>query len=414
MALAYFTTGGAAPAADGVAALPAGTAVSVALGRRLPGRLRDPGAQLQPRKRRRRRIGGVISNLVLQRYAPAVLGGPLRWTAIDQFSLANPGNAGQLLCLALIGLLIREIARTRTRSARAWWLPVFFLACDVLLVVAGRASFVGPLIALDFRYQGELPAVTALALACATMPIIGALEPVTPSGESSFLVRPAAGCGGDRGRVGAGAGFVDAVRVALADHDAGQAVLLEPPRPLEASKEPIPWSIRRRRTSSCCRSGTRRTCSAACWSTTRGRTSCGRPPTTSTSSTTTARSCRPRSARRPTGSARTTRGLRLCRARRREIPLDGPVGYGGWWVRVGYLASDTSPVVVTAGDAPSPPRSDPACTRSTSTAARVRVHQDLGSQGRGHTVHGRRPRRQTRTNPPAGDSMTFRDRTFPR
>jgi hypothetical protein len=32
-----------------------------------------------------------------------------------------------------------------------------------------------------------------------------------------------------------------------------------------------------------------------------------------------------------------------------EIPLTGPLGYGGWWVRIGYFATADSPVVVRAG-----------------------------------------------------------------
>lgn len=32
------------------------------------------------------------------------------------------------------------------------------------------------------------------------------------------------------------------------------------------------------------------------------------------------------------------------------IPLDAPVAYGGWWVRIGYLSSADSAVRVTAGD----------------------------------------------------------------
>jgi hypothetical protein len=43
------------------------------------------------------------------------------------------------------------------------------------------------------------------------------------------------------------------------------------------------------------------------------------------------------------------------------VPLDGPVAYGGWWVRIGYLSSGDSPVSVTVGDA----------TRSTTVRAGV-------------------------------------------
>ena len=33
------------------------------------------------------------------------------------------------------------------------------------------------------------------------------------------------------------------------------------------------------------------------------------------------------------------------------VRLDGPVAFGGWWVRIGYIATGASPVTVTPGDA---------------------------------------------------------------
>ena len=44
------------------------------------------------------------------------------------------------------------------------------------------------------------------------------------------------------------------------------------------------------------------------------------------------------------------------------VPLDGPLAYGGWWVRIGYLASGDSAVRVTTGD------------RSIATTVRSGVH----------------------------------------
>jgi hypothetical protein len=44
------------------------------------------------------------------------------------------------------------------------------------------------------------------------------------------------------------------------------------------------------------------------------------------------------------------------------IPLDGPLAFGGWWVRIGYLASGDSSVRVTAGG------------RSVATTVRSGVH----------------------------------------
>jgi len=133
----------------------------------------------------------VVANMVFHVYLPALAGGPLKWTAFDQFSLPSTGTLAVVGSAVLVGLLVREIRRTRQRSLRAWWLPVFFLGCNIVLVVAGRASFVGALISLDFRYQGELAAVTAVALALATMPMRGAIETVEVTGTGSgFLDRP--------------------------------------------------------------------------------------------------------------------------------------------------------------------------------------------------------------------------------
>ena len=80
-----------------------------------------------------------------------------------------------------------EIAKTRRRSKRAWLLVGLFLAADVLLVTGARVSFVGPVIALDYRYQTELAAVTAIALGLSVLPLRGALELVEVSRRDNFL-----------------------------------------------------------------------------------------------------------------------------------------------------------------------------------------------------------------------------------
>ncbi|MEP9365485.1 hypothetical protein ABLE68_21130 [Nocardioides sp. CN2-186] len=135
-------------------------------------------------------LGGVVTNMVVDAYAPGVVGGPLGWDFQGQGGLPHPGTLVTLASLAVIAFVLREIHRSRRRSLRAWWLPAFFLGCDIVLVLAGRASLVGDAIALEYRYQSELGAVTALALACATMPIIGAVESVETRRASKLLDDP--------------------------------------------------------------------------------------------------------------------------------------------------------------------------------------------------------------------------------
>jgi hypothetical protein len=296
-------------------------------------------------------VGGVLSYLVLQGYVPAILGGPLRWTAFDQFSLADPGNLGQLVSLLVIALIIREIARSRRHSLRAWWLPVFFLACDVVLVAAGRASFVGALISLDFRYQGEMAAVTAIALGCATLPILGAREPVRSTGASSLLDHP--------GRVGAAVALVASLGVVSSVQYVWHWKTTMPGKPyfsallrsLESAEEPLPlidgpvprsimWPL-----------GYPENLLSRLLVHYSDRVDFVDVATDRLYLVDDQGQVLPAQI---TGTRRALPGPQpgcgwALRDRPLTVRLDGPVAFGGWWVRIGYLSSARSPVVVTAG-----------------------------------------------------------------
>jgi hypothetical protein len=135
-------------------------------------------------------LGTVATNMAVQVYVPGLVGGPLHWTHEGPGSLPDPPGVLMVVAVIVVALLVREIHRTRRRSLRAWWLPVFFLACNITLVLAGRASLVGESISLELRYQSELGAVTALALALATLPLLGAVETVERTRTSPFLDDP--------------------------------------------------------------------------------------------------------------------------------------------------------------------------------------------------------------------------------
>jgi hypothetical protein len=133
-------------------------------------------------------LGPVFTNMVGNAYATGVLGGPLRWEhTTDLFAVPDPTQIVTLIAIAIVVAVGHEIARSRTCSKRAWILVALFLGADVLLVSGARVSFVGPIIALDYRYQTELAAVTAMALALASMPLRGALETVERRATSNFL-----------------------------------------------------------------------------------------------------------------------------------------------------------------------------------------------------------------------------------
>jgi len=133
----------------------------------------------------------VVANMAFRGYLPAVLGGPLSWFHTNEFGNPEPGPLVMVAATVLVVAIVRSIARTRVNSLRAWWLPASFLLCNIVLVTAGRTSLVGAWLSRDFRYQGELPAVTAVALACAVMPIRGAVDRVAllPAADG-FATRP--------------------------------------------------------------------------------------------------------------------------------------------------------------------------------------------------------------------------------
>ncbi|MFT3872087.1 MAG: hypothetical protein QM714_05465 [Nocardioides sp.] len=145
----------------------------------------DPGAVAEVP------IGPTADTLLLRSWLTGVFGGPLRWSHTDgaPISFAAPPSPVVLAAGIALVLLLREVARSRERSLRALVLPAYFLICDVLLVAATRATMIGPVIGFELRYLTEMSAVTAAALAFATMPVIGAAEPVKVRRPSALLDR---------------------------------------------------------------------------------------------------------------------------------------------------------------------------------------------------------------------------------
>lgn len=298
-------------------------------------------------------LGGVATNMVLQAYAPAVVGGPLAWTHQGPGSLPDPGGLGTAVSILVIVLVLRAIHRTRLRSLRAWWLPAFFLVCDVALVLAGRATFVGDIIALEYRYQSELGAATAIALACATLPIRGAVETVEPRGSSPFLDAPL--------RVGAAIstvcalGLVSSTQFATywSEHAEGEPYFDNLLGPIKDAEHPVPlidrqvpdvimWglafpaNLQSRLLAPYADRVDFRTSAVDTLMIAGEDGTVGpvRIPATRRALPGPLEGCGWIIYRRPT-----------------EIPLDGPVAFGGWWVRIHYLAAEQTPATVTAGSA---------------------------------------------------------------
>ncbi|WP_141781069.1 hypothetical protein [Nocardioides albertanoniae] len=301
----------------------------------------------------------VTQRFLFDSWAPGAVGGPLRWTWLEGNSSgwAEPGAVVSVLAVAVLALLTYEVGRTRSRALRAWWLVGGILVIDIGLIAGIRAGGVGPDIALSFRYLTDTIAVTAMALALATLSLRGAVETLAPTRTSPFLDAPrkvaiatavVAGLGlfssysyaegwhdDDNTRR-----YVDTVRGDLAGVD----------EPLPMADGPVPsWMI---------------------WGASHPYNQVSRVlrplsekmtfPQVSTDHLYMVDDeghIRPAAVdpdRRSVGAVDPTPNLDQCALRVRQTPLsvslDGGVDGAGWWIRVAYVAGDAGRMRVTAGD----------------------------------------------------------------
>ncbi|GAA1145090.1 hypothetical protein [Nocardioides aquiterrae] len=295
-----------------------------------------------------------ISRMVLDTYVPGLLGGPVRWWRVPEqpFSFALPGDALTLLALALLAMLLWEIRKHRRRALRALWIPAYFLVVDVVLVLVTRASVSGPLVGLDYRFQGELAAASAIALACMTMPVLGAAESSERRSASELLDHPR--------RVAVATGAMVAVAawstygyLTYWHADDGSkrwfATLLPQVRaattPIPAVDRVVPYSVT---------NGVRYPENL------QSRVLAGEDALAFTEVATDRIDIVDDDGRIGPAAVTPVRSNAdgphgRCGWKVQEapvtIPLDGPVAFDGWWVRIGYLSSGDSPVRVSAGSA---------------------------------------------------------------
>jgi hypothetical protein len=129
--------------------------------------------------------------MVLRSWGTGVVGGPLRWAwdGQDPLSYARPSGLLAVAAWLVIVVVVREVARSRTGSLRAVALPLYFLGCDVLLVVATRTYAFGEVVGYELRYLMEMSVVVGLTLALATLPLRGSTDPVRVVRPSVLLDR---------------------------------------------------------------------------------------------------------------------------------------------------------------------------------------------------------------------------------
>ena len=299
-------------------------------------------------------LAPVAMKLAGTAFATGAVGGPFRWDFPNEiFAIAHPTDVVITLSwIAIAGLAVHSV-HVRSKAKRAGAIIVFALVADIMLVAAGRASFVGPTIALDYRYQTELAGLVALALGLCLMPLVGATEQVEETKPSPFF--------GNRDRVMA----VTAVFVAAAAYSSylyidhwqhatqSKTYFTNIEADLKARSDVVPlvdqgvpdflmWAFAypENATSHVLRMFEDETTY---------------PKLIADQLFTVDLEGHVRPAvidvvRRAVPGPTEGCGYRL-RPKPVVIPFDGPVVGGGWWLRIGYIANRDSPVTFHVGDA---------------------------------------------------------------
>jgi hypothetical protein len=123
-------------------------------------------------------------------FASAVVGGPWRWEHLTSpASYADPPSWTQHLAWVVIVVVLLHAWLTRRRTIRAWALLAGYLLLLYGLLVSSRALLFGPVLGLEYRYLTDAGAVLALAVALAYLPLAGAPGSSEPRDPPLLLVR---------------------------------------------------------------------------------------------------------------------------------------------------------------------------------------------------------------------------------
>lgn len=119
-------------------------------------------------------------------FMSGVVGGPWRWDA-DSLT-ADPPDWALHLSWVLVVLVVLYSLLRRRRAGRAWVLLAGFLAVLLFLLVTSRAPAFGVSIGLDYRFLTDATAVAALCLGLAFIPVRGAVESSEPRATPPLAV----------------------------------------------------------------------------------------------------------------------------------------------------------------------------------------------------------------------------------
>jgi hypothetical protein len=126
-------------------------------------------------------VAEIADSMLGTAFMAGVVGGPWRWSLLaPPTAFADPPVwAVHLAWVAVVLVILYGLLR-RHRTVRAWMLLVGYLVGLMGLLVASRALSFGGVIGLEYRYLTDAVCVVTLSLGLAFLPLIGASESSSP------------------------------------------------------------------------------------------------------------------------------------------------------------------------------------------------------------------------------------------
>lgn len=123
--------------------------------------------------------GHDIADLATQSFfrgaLPGLLGGPWQWARIGAAGArADPDAFLVVMSFVIVTAVVVASIVLWRGATRAWLVLLAYAGLNLSLLARSRATFIGPVIGTEYRYQTDVALVAAIALAFATVRTIGA------------------------------------------------------------------------------------------------------------------------------------------------------------------------------------------------------------------------------------------------
>ena len=135
-------------------------------------------------------VAEIADSMLGTAFATGVLGGPWRWSTLSPpTAYADPPGWTNHLAWVVVAAVILYGFLRRERTLRAWVLLAGYLVGLLALLVDSRAPSFGRVIGLEYRYLTDAMCVVALCLGLAFLPLPGATQSSAARTEPLLKVR---------------------------------------------------------------------------------------------------------------------------------------------------------------------------------------------------------------------------------